>query len=372
MPLKLLDRAGVGVVAVTVAVLWVSGARRGAAQPTPSAPVGMDELVDRTCGSNPLERKIAGRLARAKLDDKSLAAFKDCWRAGGQVDLAMPIKALRGLDVKAEAALHKCLHKEKVNDPEVIGTLTGYVRAAFDGNESDRRMQSEYASCYADVLRCRQHPCPPAAPASQQRVRAAAAAPLRVSVRLLAAAGDARLVPIAVDTPLRSGDKVVFQVTTSRPAFVYIVQKTAAHGRLRVLFPDPLIAVSNPIQGTALRLPPRDHFVLDEETGRETVFVVASEHEQVDLASRIGAAGTDGEGMLGRALESVSRTGRQADGRPLAADGQDAVTRGLTLSARMAGSGSGASGPAATAQASPGDDTLVLQLGFAHLPRAAR
>jgi hypothetical protein len=342
---------------------------KGAPGAPPSA--AMDELVDHTCGSDPLERKIAGRLDRAKLGERELVAVRNCtnWAFSGDLASPLPIKALKLLDVKAEASFRKCLADEKIRDPKIIETLTGYVRAAFDGDASDRRMQQEYAGCYANVLRCRQHPCPAAHAGTGV---SPSLGPLRVSVKLLAAAGGrenaGRLAPVPADAALKTGDKVAFQITTSRPAYVYIVQK-AAHGRLNVLFPDPLIPTYNPIKASSLRLPPAEHFVLDRESGRETVFVVASLHEQADLGARLANVGD--QHALSKALVDVA-AGAQPAKRP-AVEGEDAVMRGLVLASRVSSPGGTASGdgPSAHAQAAPGDDTVVMQLGFSHLPEAS-
>lgn len=369
--------------ALSAGVAW-------AAEPEPGPRASTDQLVDKVCGSNPLERKIAARLERANLGERELVAFKDCkdWGFKGELDAPLPLKALKLLDVKAEAAFRRCLAQEKIRDPQIIETLTGYVRSAFAGNDADQRMQREYAACYENVLRCHQHPCRTMAERTDRTPRREAAA-LRLAVRLLTArAGDPaeKFAPLAADSPLRTGDKVVFQVTPSRRVYVYIVQR-AARGRLHVLFPDPDIAASNPLNASTLRLPTTTSFVLDREVGHEKVFVVASLHEQTDLEARIEGArrgagrsrsgADDGERELGRALDEVSdKRGGAAPGAAatVTPDG-DAVTRGLVLSSRMPAATDApapADGPVVSAQAAPGDDTVVIQVGFDHLAGAAR
>lgn len=367
--------------ALSAGVAW-------SAEAGPAPRASTDQLVDQVCGSNPLERKIAARLERANLGDRELIAFKDCtdWGFKGELESPLPLKALKLLDVKAEAAFRSCLAKEKIRDPQIIETLTGYVRAAFAGNDADQRMQREYAACYANVLRCHQHPCRSVAQRADRAPRTEPAA-LRLAVRLLAApAGDPaeKFLPLAANRALRTGDKVVFQITPSQRAYVYIVQR-AARGRLQVLFPDRLIAAHNPLPASTLRLPTAASFVLDQEVGREKVFVVASLHEQTDLEARIEGARRgagrsrsdidDGARELWRALDAVGeeRGGAAPGAETLVAPDGDAVTRGLVLSSRMPGAPDGpaaADGPVVSAQAAPGDDTVVIQLGFDHLTGA--
>jgi hypothetical protein len=328
----------------------------------------MDQLVDGTCGSNPLERKLNARLERSKLDDKALTAAKKCvdGAINAKVDAPLPWKALGKLDAQAEAALRGCLQRQNVYDTRIVELLVGYVRDAFAGNAQDRRMLDDYARCYGNVLRCRANPCPATAAARPPRPPAAA---LTLSVRLLSARpGETRFAPLPASTPLRSGDGLVFQVTTSRRAFVYIVQKPAAPARLRVLFPDRLIPTRNPIEAGPLRLPPTEHFLLDDEVGPETILVVASEREQVDLSERLSGyqakESDDGARSVGQALGKLAGKGAPAR------EGQDAVSRGLILAARRPGAANPAPsslGPVFTAQALPGDDTVVVQVGFTHL-----
>lgn len=102
---------------------------------------------------------------------------------------------------------------------------------------------------------------------------AAETGPLDVTMRVRAKAGG-ELRALAPGDTLKSGDFVEMYVKSSRTAFVYLVQ----------FFPDGTAAVLYPQQGAArvpagkeLRIPAgTDWFQLDEHTGEEHVYLVAS------------------------------------------------------------------------------------------------
>lgn len=84
---------------------------------------------------------------------------------------------------------------------------------------------------------------------------------------------------------LATGTRVAFIVRPSRPAYIYLYQKSP-DGKVNVLFPDARIATKNPIApGTALRIPEggRSFTLNDKDIGTERVFIVASLEPQAAL-----------------------------------------------------------------------------------------
>jgi hypothetical protein len=208
-------------------------------------------------------------------------------------------------------------------------------------------------------------------------VPAALTEPLTVSMKLLAAdRPPGPFTPVAAGTRLRTGQTVKFDVTTSKRAFVYILQRSAT-GALTVLFPDSAIRATNPLPPGALQLPPGDSFTLEDPPGQEALIVVASEHEPVGLVSTLTGfrpeSGEPGQRAVEQALHKLDAAPGGAAGtrdpsiRPSGEAGEDHATRGLTLTSRSKSSQDQAAEPAFTARAAQGDDTVVAHLGFLHV-----
>src|SRR5262245_40362136 len=91
----------IGAMLAGVMAAHVTGARGAEPSRTPPpvqpAAVAMDTLVDKVCGSDPVERKLALRLERAHLDDKVVTATKHCLDAQARAALRGGLKLLRGL-----------------------------------------------------------------------------------------------------------------------------------------------------------------------------------------------------------------------------------------------------------------------------------
>lgn len=130
---------------------------------------------------------------------------------------------------------------------------------------------------------------------------------LSLSLSVLAKKPDqSDLVPIAEGASLPSGTRVAFALEVSRPAHVYLFQKSPS-GEINVLFPDPRITVKNPVPaGQPLRIPQGGaSFKLDEkDVGQERVFVVAS-LEPVNALSQ-AVAGLQGGGPPPAPLAKLS------------------------------------------------------------------
>jgi hypothetical protein len=105
--------------------------------------------------------------------------------------------------------------------------------------------------------------------------------------------------PLAANATVSTGSHLAFVVHVSRPAYVYVFQKSSK-GAVVVLFPDPRITIQNPVASASdLRIPQGGaSFKLDDaDIGAEGVYVVASLHPVTQLAAaaeqaRTGAAPT--------------------------------------------------------------------------------
>lgn len=186
---------------------------------------------------------------------------------------------------------------------------------------------------------------------------------------------EATMAPLAASGSIPTGSHVAFVVSTSVPAYVYMFQKSASGG-VSVLFPDPRIAVQNPVpKATSLRIPDgTESFKLDDkDIGTESVFVVASLHPVTQLAAaadqvRAGAAPSG-------ALVQVTAIDAGCKSRGLSLDESAPPpasgcvrTRGLSLDDASApgGSGGGGGAPSLRASTEAADDTIATVFRFVH------
>jgi hypothetical protein len=183
---------------------------------------------------------------------------------------------------------------------------------------------------------------------------------------------ESSLSAIAPGASLPTGSHLAFSLQVSRPAYVYLFEKSAT-GTLDVLFPDPRIPVPNPIApGSPLRIPQgtASYKLDDKDIGIETVYMLASLNPVPQLEAAIGK-GRDG---------SVPKTGALA--RVTAIDPQCPQSRGLSLdeeSAPQSGcvrsrglsldnSGSSSSTSSLSTATEAADDTIATLFGFEHTP----
>jgi len=120
---------------------------------------------------------------------------------------------------------------------------------------------------------------------------------LSLELAVIAAKGAAPPRAVAAGEKLSTGTNVTFVVSTSKAAHVYLFQK-GPDGALQVLFPNPKIAIKNPVAAHAqVKVPPPPaSFVLNsKDIGIERVYVVASLAPLNDI-----------EGTLSRAAEPAS------------------------------------------------------------------
>jgi len=158
---------------------------------------------------------------------------------------------------------------------------------------------------------------------------------------------------------LPSGTKVRFAITTNTAAHVYVYQVDPA-GRVSVLFPDPRIAISNPVPATtALMIPPEpaSFTVNDKDIGLEHVHVVASVRPMTQLATTMSQAAADPATVTADQLECNAR------GLEYEAGIECPKSRGLVYDSGPAAGGSEYSLQAVNAAA---DDTVHLVYDFDH------
>jgi len=114
------------------------------------------------------------------------------------------------------------------------------------------------------------------------------AAPLRLSMNIIGQRketdGSYTEIVVSEGSVLRSGDNFQIHLETSRPAYVAILMYDS-QGKASQIFPDSKATQSGSIQpGSKVVVPARDlWFWLDESTGTETIYVLASEKPLSDI-----------------------------------------------------------------------------------------
>ena len=116
------------------------------------------------------------------------------------------------------------------------------------------------------------------------------AMPLRLSMNILGqrkeADGSYTEIVVSEGSVLRSGDNFQIHLDASRPAYVAILMYDS-QGKASQIFPDPKANQSGSVEGgRKIVVPSRDlWFWLDESTGTETIYVLASEKPMSDIKS---------------------------------------------------------------------------------------
>lgn len=182
---------------------------------------------------------------------------------------------------------------------------------------------------------------------------------------------DASATSIGSGASLPTNTRVSFSLRVSRPAHVYLFQKSP-DGTLNVLFPDTRIGVSNPLAAaTELRIPSGEQsFRLNEkDIGTERVYVVASLEPLPSLAKAAEsvAAGQKPEGQLATV---AGMPADQSACKQRALELDDAApgcvrSRGLELDEAPATAGEK---PSLRARSEAADGVLVQVFSFEHTP----
>lgn len=169
--------------------------------------------------------------------------------------------------------------------------------------------------------------------------------------------------------PLRSGDSMRVVVRASIPAHVYVLL-LASDGEASVLFPNPEMALVNPLVAQReIAIPNDGAFVLDDVRGDEHLQVLASpvpltdlEARMAALATRVGKPGKPARpeagvlGSIGAMLCDEGAT-RGIEYRKSSASCDGATTRGIVYRK---------DGGAPRLAARPNDDVIVYQHEIDH------
>lgn len=100
--------------------------------------------------------------------------------------------------------------------------------------------------------------------------------------------GEQKLIPIARDTALKSGDQIKFFVKLEKECFVYLIYHSS-QGEVSVLFPYRFEQWSSAYPKRAQYYIPQgfEWFELDEHVGQETFYLLASAKRLHDLEALI-------------------------------------------------------------------------------------
>ncbi len=140
---------------------------------------------------------------------------------------------------------------------------------------------------------------PSVEPTGQSVESAAVTSPLSLTVNMIGQRKDAdgsySEVIVKEGSVLRSGDHFQVQIETNRPTHIYVLIFDS-HGRASQLFPDPKIETPGFVEGgRKIAVPDKDlWYWLDERSGTETIYVLASEEPMADirgLLSKMAKAG---------------------------------------------------------------------------------
>jgi len=139
---------------------------------------------------------------------------------------------------------------------------------------------------------------------------AVTAIPLRLSMNIIGQRkepdGSYTEVLVSEGSLLRSGDNFQVHLEASRAAYVYILMYDS-QGKAGQIFPDPKINQSDSVDGgRKVVVPARDlWFWLDEHTGTETIYVLASEKPMTDIRALLAK------------MESTDEAGQQRASRQI-------------------------------------------------------
>jgi Domain of unknown function (DUF4384) len=185
--------------------------------------------------------------------------------------------------------------------------------------------------------------------------------------------GEASMQAIQQDAALPTGSHAALLVHVSRPAYVYLFEKSG-HGALHMLFPDPRIALNNPIAGNSLRIPQGNaSFKLDDQdVGIESIYIVASLRPVARLEAAAATTGASTPAAAQTALGTVASIDPRCHTRGFSLDedapapGGCSRSRGLSLDD---GAGPSAGQASQSTVTEAGDDTIAMVFRFEHIEK---
>ena len=122
--------------------------------------------------------------------------------------------------------------------------------------------------------------------------------------------GEAKLIPIARDTALKSGDQIKFFVKLEKECFIYLIYHSS-QGEVSVLFPYRFEQLSRGYPKQAEYYIPQgvEWFELDDHVGQETFYLLASAERLHDLEALINMYETADPAkkpeLAGKALKEI-------------------------------------------------------------------
>jgi hypothetical protein len=99
--------------------------------------------------------------------------------------------------------------------------------------------------------------------------------------------GERKIAMITRDTVLRTGDEFKMMVNLQKKSFVYVIHKSSAN-ELTLLFPTSFEAVAE-LEKNYYLPKGRSWFKLDNNTGTETIYILASKERLTDLEQQINS-----------------------------------------------------------------------------------
>lgn len=127
---------------------------------------------------------------------------------------------------------------------------------------------------------------------------------------------DKKFVSITRDTALKSGDEIKMAVELRKECYVYVIYHSSA-GEITLLFPEDFGQFSGDYSvGKNYYIPKgRGWFALDNQTGRETFYLLASNQRLLELEATIGdykSADEEGKPALaGKVLAEIRNVKRK-------------------------------------------------------------
>ena len=314
--------SGASRIAGVTCALWLSAcaaparpAAQTAAATSQPCPGTARHVFD-ACGCSPVESRL---LTRAHTLEQSIqVATRECLSAAGQVNLLAVSGKLEAcvsqttqLDQTLTNALARLVidSNADVTEPERDRWLSCYERAVAQFHAASQGV----SECGADGLTAGYG----AAPGSIER--------RGLSVRTIVIRGG-QLMTVCPGATLHSRDAIYLELQLRADAYVHVAA-IAPSREGQILFPGPG-EVPLLHGGTPIRIPTstREAFGLDDDTGTETLLVVASTRPLAESDDRAAAVFDQlrRHGHLPSDLKIAT-----ADGAASRGDGLQALTRGL-------------------------------------------
>jgi hypothetical protein len=136
--------------------------------------------------------------------------------------------------------------------------------------------------------------------------------PLGLRYSVMKRDGSGKFAEVDQDLMFRSGDRIRLNVDTNTAGYLYVVMQGSS-GNWRLLFPAADVEGGNNRieKGTSQQIPPGDkgHFVFDQQSGTEKLFLVLSRKPEADLDKLIYSITGASNASADRTLIAGARIG---------------------------------------------------------------